>query len=166
MNNDFERFSIYGFSIDYPKDCRLEFNPKSRRDTGDVVFHFPDRMKVFLSWGDLEKAAKNFQTVEQHAEHSLKNIKKSGAVKNFERISQDSVTIHSHRGAYNRVKLEEIAVGFLSGKRTVPRESYSVHVHCPNTARYFVVYTMIPGSSNENYEKTVMTMANSLKCHK
>ncbi len=165
MNADFERFSIYGFSIDYPKDCRLEFNPKSRRDAGDVVFHFPDKMKMFLSWGDLEKATKSFQTVEEHAEHSLDSVKKSGNVKNLERVSRDSLSIHSHKGAYNRVRLEEITVGFFTGKKKVPRDAYSVHVHCPDSSRYFVIYTLIPAGTVEEYEKTLMTMANSLNCH-
>lgn len=165
MKSDFERFSIYGFSIDYPKDSRVEFNPKSRRNGGDIVFHFPDKMKIFLSWGELEKVQKNFQTVEQHAEHSLNTIKKSGNVKRFERVSQDSRRIHSHSGAYNRVKLEEMTVGFLTGKKGMPREAYSVHLHCPESSRYFVIYTLIPGGGGVQYEGTLLTMADSLTCH-
>lgn len=165
MTKDFERFSVYGFSIDYPNVCRVEFNPKSRREAGDIVFHFPDKVKTFLSWGELEKATKNFQTVEKHAEHSLETMKKSGNVKNFVRVSHDSITVHSHKGAFNRVRLEEVTVGFFTGKRTAPRETYSVHVHCPGSSRYFVVYTMIPSNMEMEYEKSLMTMANSLKCH-
>ena len=37
MEKDFERFSVYGFSIDYPKDARIEFNPKARRGEGYIV---------------------------------------------------------------------------------------------------------------------------------
>ena len=57
---EFETFSVYSFSIDYPPVCRVEFNPKSRREAGDIVFHFPDKEKLFLSWGNLEKAQKKF----------------------------------------------------------------------------------------------------------
>jgi hypothetical protein len=165
VTKDFERFSVYGFSIDYPRVCRVEFNPKSRREAGDVVFHFPDRVKTFLSWGELEKATKNFQTVEKHAEHSLDTVKKSGNVKNFVRVSHDSITVNSHTGAFNRVKLDEVAVGFFTGKRAAPRETYSVHVHCPESGRYFVVYTMIPSNSEGEYGAALTKMANSLKCH-
>lgn len=164
MEQDLEQFSVYGFSIDYPKDSRVEFNPKSRRGQGDVVFHFPDRMKIFLSWGDLENALKKFPTVEEHADHSLKRIKTAGNVKGFERISHDSISIHSHQGAYNRAKFEEVTVGFLSGKRKSPREAHSVHVHCPNSSRYFVVYALLPSGAND-YERTFTAMANSLRCH-
>ncbi len=165
VSRDFERFSIYGFSIDYPKECRVEFNPKSRREAGDVVFHFPDRVKTFLSWGELEKATKNFQTVEGHAEHSLDAVKKSRNVKNFERVTHDSMTVNSHAGAFNRVKLEEVTVGFLPRKRAAPQEAYSVHVHCPESGRYFVVYTMIPSDSEGQYGTALTKMAKSLKCH-
>ncbi len=165
MEQDFEQFSVYGFSIDYPNDSRVEFNPKSRRGEGDVVFHFPDRMKIFLSWGDLEKAKKNFGTVEEHADHSLKRIKTAGNVKSFERISHDSISINSHQGAYNRARFEEITVGLFTGKRKSPREARSVHVHCPDSSRYFVIYALLPTGGTYDYERTFTKMGNSLRCH-
>jgi len=164
-NQDFESFSIYGLSIEYPKDCRVEFNPKSRREEGDVVFHFPDKEKVFLSWGDLEKAMKSFKTVEEHAEHSLNKVKKGSNVKGFEKVLQGSITVNSHRGAYNRVRLQEVIVGFFTGKRTVPRDACSVHLHCIDSSRYFVIYALLSGSTAEEHEKTLMAMVSSLRCH-
>jgi len=165
VTRDFERFSIYGFSIGYPKECRVEFNPKSRRESGHVAFHFPDKVKTFLSWGELERATKNFQTVEKHAEHSLDTVRKSRNVKNFERVSHDSMTVHSHTGAFDRVKLEEVTVGLFTGNRAAPRDAYSVHVHCPESGRYFVIYTLTPSNTEGKYETTLIAMANSLKCH-
>ncbi len=165
MEQDFEQFSVYGFSIEYPKDLRIEFNPKSRRGEGDLVFHFPDRVKIFLSWGDLEKASQKFKTVEEHADHSLKRIKTAGNVKNFERVSHDSIRIRSHNGVYNRAKFEEVTIGFFSGKRKNPREAHSVHVHCPVSSRFFVVYALLPTEGTYEYEKIFSAMANSLRCH-
>ena len=49
------------FSMDYPEVCRIEFNPKSMKQKGDVVFHFPDREKIFVSWGKLDVAQKKLQ---------------------------------------------------------------------------------------------------------
>jgi hypothetical protein len=164
-NRDLENFSVYGFSIDYPKDCRVEFNPKSRREEGDVVFHFPSKDKVFLSWGDLEKATKRFKTVEQHAEHSLEKVRKGSNVKGFERTLQGSLTVNSHTGAYNRVRFQEVTVGFFTGKKTLPREAYSVHLHCTNSSRYFVIYALVPKGAAEEYEKALMAMVHSLRCH-
>ena len=108
---EFEKFSVYNFSIEYPPVCRVEFNPKSRREAGDIVFHFPDREKVFLSWGDLEKAEKKFETAEKQAEHSLQVVKKSGNVKKMEKLENDMLTLNSHKAAYNRVRLDEQSGG-------------------------------------------------------
>lgn len=163
-DESFERFSAYRFSIDYPTVCRIEFNPKSRREKGDVVFHFPDKEKVFVSWGDLETAQKRFHTVEEQAEHSVKNISKTGNVKGFERVSKDTIEMNSHRAAYNRMKLNEVTGGLFGGKM-VPREGYSVHLHCENSSRYFVIYTLLSTNAPEDFGDLFKTMMNSFKCH-
>jgi len=95
-------FSVYNFSIGYPRECRVEFNPKSRREAGDIIFHFPDREKVLLSWGDLEKAKKKFETAEKQAEHSLQVIKNSRNVKKAERLWTDILSLNKHRAAVRR----------------------------------------------------------------
>jgi hypothetical protein len=151
--------------MDYPKEARVEFNPKSRRSEGDIVFHFPDKTKIFLSWGDLEKAKKSFGSVTEHADHGLDRVRKARNVKSFELISHDSVSVNSHRGAFNRAKFEEVTVGFLSSKSKNPREADSVHVHCPESSRYYVVYALLPTGGTYDYDKTFTKMAKSLKCH-
>ncbi|MGD0175220.1 MAG: hypothetical protein ABSC50_00140 [Candidatus Bathyarchaeia archaeon] len=165
MDPDFERFSVYGFSIDYPKEARIEFNPKSRRGEGDVVFHFPDKTKIFLSWGDLEKAKKSFGTVGEHADHGLNKVKTARNIKSFELISHDTVSINSHQGAYNRAKFEEVAVGFLGGRSKSPREAHSIHVHCAESSRYYVVYALLFIGGTYDYAKAFTKMAKTLKCH-
>ena len=165
-SKDFERFSVYNFSIDYPPVCRVEFNPKSRREHGDIVFHFPDREKVFLSWGDLEKAEKKFETAEKQAEHSLQSVKKSGNVKKMEKLENDVLTLNSHTAAYNRVRVDEQPAGIFPGKRIIPHEAYSIHVHCDKTARYFVIYTMLSPKAPEDFGTAIFkVMVNSFKCH-
>jgi hypothetical protein len=165
MEQGFEHFSVYGFSIDYPEDSHVEFNPKSRRGEGDVVFHFPDKTKIFLSWGDLEKALKRFSTVEEHANHSLNRVKTARNVKSFERISHESFRIRSHEGVYNQAKVEELTAGLFTGKRRSLREAHSVHVHCPKSSRFFVIYALLPIGPTYDYAKTFTSMANSLRCH-
>jgi hypothetical protein len=165
MEEGLDEFSIYGFSVNYPKECRVEFNPKGRREAGDVVFHFPNRNKIFFTWGELEKATKRFQTVEEHAGNSLETVRKTGSVKKFERVTSDTLTVRSHKAVYNHVRLDEVTVGFFAGKRSSPRDACSVHVHCPNSSRYFVVYTLFPREFVEEQEKAVRAMTDSLKCH-
>jgi len=162
----FERFSVYSFSIGYPPVCRVEFNPKSRREAGDIVFHFPDREKVFLSWGKLDKAEKKFETAEKQAEHSLQVVKKSGNVKKMEKLESDSMTLNSHQAAYNRVRLDEQPPGLFMGKRTVPHDAYSIHLHCDKSSRYFVIYTMLSPRAPEDFGDAIFkVMANSFRCH-
>jgi len=47
----YELLAMYGFSANCPNNARLELNPKTRREKGDVVFHLEEGFKVFLSWG-------------------------------------------------------------------------------------------------------------------
>lgn len=167
MKDSFENFSIYGFSLDYPEECRVEFNSKSRRESGEVVFRFPDkadRVRIFLSWGELEKISKRFQTTEEHADFSLDAMKKGKSVRNFERVSRDTLSLHNHKASVNRVKFDEKSVGLIKGK-DVPREAYSLHVHCAKSNRYFVLYTMTPRNSEARYDMIMDSMGNSFKCH-
>ena len=157
-----EHFSVYGFTIDYPATSHVELDRKSRRSSGTVTFHLTDTDKISVSWGDLQSALKRFQTVDDHAEHSLKIVKKGHGVKNFERISRDSLNVNSHRSAYNRVRFDEVIPRFITGSTTSPREVYSVHVHCPDSSRYFVIYTL---TSDTDTERLFSVMANSFQCH-
>jgi hypothetical protein len=163
----FERFSIYGFALDYPEACRVEFNAKNRRESGDVAFHFPspDRVRIFLSWGELEKVTKRFKTTQEHAEYSLNAMKQGKNVKNFELVSRDSLGSQVHRGTVNKVKFDEMTTGMFFGKRGIPREAYSLHVHCENSNRYFVLYSMAPSSVEGRYDKIMAKMRDSFKCH-
>ena len=161
----FETFSVYKFSIDYPPVCRVEFNPKSRREAGDIVFHFPDREKVFLSWGILEKAEKKFATAEEQAEHSLKSVKKSSNVKKIDKVASDTFHLNSHNAVYNRVRVDEISRALFGGKNTIPHEAHSLHLHCDKSARYFVLYAMLSPRAPEDFGDLFVQMAKSFKCH-
>jgi hypothetical protein len=163
--SSFETFSIYKFSIEYPPVCRVEFNPKSRRDAGDIVFHFPDREKMFLSWGNLEKAEKKFATAEEQAEHSFKAVKKSSNVKKIDKVTSDVLSVNSHNAAYNRVRVDEIPRGLFGGKTTIPHEAHSLHLHCDKSSRYFVLYTMLSPRAPEDFGDLFVQMAKSFKCH-
>lgn len=161
----FEKFSVYGFSIDYPKVCRIEFNPKSRREGGDVVFHFPDREKLFVTWGALDKVQTKFPTVEQQAEHTMKNIRKTGNVRNLERVKQDSITVSSHQAAFNHMTLDEAARGLFPSKRSMKHDAYSVHLHCTQSSRYFVIYTMLSPNAPPDFGELYTTIVHSFRCH-
>ena len=161
----FEKFSVYGFSIDYSMVCRIEFNPKSRRNAGDIVFHFPDREKIFLSWGDLEKVQRKFHTVEEHAKHSVDLIGKSSQVKNLERVTQELLEINSHKAAYNHIKLDEMSRGLFGARKSATRQAFSLHIYCDNSSRYYLMYAFPSLNAPENFGDLVLQMMKSFKCH-
>jgi hypothetical protein len=162
---DLDTFSVYSFSIGYPRLCRLEFNPKSRWESGDVVFHFPDHEKVFLSWGKLEAARKKFATVEEQAMQSLIALGKSRQVRGFETITADSFKINTHRAAYNRVKVEKIPSTLFPGKATTEHQALSLHLHCESSSRYFVVYAVLSPKAPEDLAELFLAMVRSFRCH-
>jgi hypothetical protein len=168
QSENLEKFSVYKFSVDYPSVCRVEFNPKSRREAGDIVFHFPDREKLYISWGDLEKAKTRFQSPQAHAEQGLKTIMKGRGVseKDSQKETEQSLQINSHTAVYNSVKLGELIPGlFLSKKRIVTRRAYSVHIHCDQSSRYFVIYALVSPNAPEDFGDLLLTMARSFTCH-
>jgi hypothetical protein len=161
----FEKFSVYGFSINYPAVCRVEFNPKSKREVGDVVFHFPGKEKIFVSWGELEKARKKFATVEAQAEHSLKVIAARREVKNLQRTRQEVLNVNSHKAQYVGIQLDEIKSSLLGSERGIVRKAYSLHVHCDDSSRYFVIYTLPPADAPADFGDLMLKMVKSFKCH-
>ena len=178
---DFDKFSVYGFSIDYPAICYVEFSSKSRREAGDIAFHYSSKKNIYLAWGDLTKTRKMFQTVDEQAEQSIKVVTKNRDIRKVERVTQDSLTINSHKAVYNRLRLVEAPRGFGSKYKTllylsspiylfldrkpVKHEAFSVHLHCERTSRYFVIYSLVSGEAPENFPSIIMSMMNSFQCH-
>jgi Zn-finger nucleic acid-binding protein len=165
LNGAFERFSIYGFTIDYPEECRVEFNSKSRRETGDVVFRLPKNIGIFLSWGELGKVLKRFGSAEEHANYSLDTMKKGKNVKNFERVSRDTISLHNHNGSVNKVRFEERTLRLFARSKDIPREAYSLHVHCDKSERYFVLYSMASANDETRLDRIMELMRESFICH-
>ena len=155
---------MYGFRIDYPEECRVEFNSKSRREAGDVAFRFPENARIYLSWGELEKVAKRFNSAEEHANYSLEAMQKGKNVKNFERVHRDTIPTHSHKGTLTKVKFDEKGVRFIPGSKDLPREAYSFHVHCDKSNRYFILYGMTP-ANEARFGRIMDSMRESFKCH-
>jgi hypothetical protein len=166
LKTKFENFSVYNLSIEYPAACHVEFNSKNRRECGDIVFHFPDRERVFVSWGELEKAQKRFQEVEEEAEYSIGALKKKRYVKRLVKLSSDTLSLNSHKGAYNRVKMENMRPRFLPGKKVASSELYSVHLHCEKSSRYFVIHTdALSTDASKDFGEVFDAMLKSFRCH-
>ena len=167
MNDgEMEKFSVYRFSMDYPAVCRFEFNPKTRREKGDIVIHFPDKEKVFLSWGKLDVVTKKFQTADLFANNSIKSMSKSRNVSKSNKLDEKSLTVNSHQAFYNKVQFHESASAGLFGKgRTNLRTTCSVHLFCPNSSRYFVIYALLTPAAPEDFDKLFLEMVDTFRCH-
>ena len=161
-----ECFSVYRFSMDYPSVCRFEFNPKTKREKGDIVIHFPDREKVFLSWGQLAVVTKKYPTAETFANHSIKSMAKSRNISKTNKVEAKSLTVNSHEAFYNHVQFHETAGMGLFGKgRTNVRTTLSVHLYCPKSSRYFVIYALLTPNAPEDFDKLFLEMVDSFRCH-
>jgi hypothetical protein len=165
LKSNFENFSMYGFAVDYPDVCRVEFNSKSRREAGDVAFSFPNSARIFLSWGDLEKASKRFTSAGEHASYSMDAMKNRKHVKNFERVTGDTIPMHGHEASVNKVRFDEDTLKLFGRGKDIPREAYSLHVHCDKTKRYFVLYSMAPANSELRFDRIMEDMRESFRCH-
>jgi hypothetical protein len=160
-----EHFGVYRFSMDYPNVCRFEFNPKTRREKGDIVIHFPDREKVFISWGDLAAVTKKYPSANEFATHSIKSMSKSRNISKTDKIEEKTLTVDSHEAFYNKVRFHETAAMMLSKGRTTVRTTCSVHLYCPKSSRYFVIYALLSPNAPEDFDKLFLEMVDSFRCH-
>jgi hypothetical protein len=162
---ELERFSVYGFSIDYPPVCRFEFNPKARREKGDIVMHFPDREKVYLSWGPLATGMKKFQTAREFAEHSVKSMGKSRNVGKSNKLKETSLRVNSHDAYYQMVRFQETSPALFGRGRSTDRITCSVHLFCERSSRYFVIYSLLSPNAPEDFDQLFLKMVETFSCH-
>jgi hypothetical protein len=152
--------------MEYPSVCRFEFNPKTKREKGDIVIHFPDREKIFVSWGQLSLVTKKYPTAEAFANHGIKSMAKSRNIAKSDKIEEKPMTVNSHNATYNKVQFHESVGMSLFGKgRTNVRTTCSAHLYCPESSRYFVIYALLTPNAPEDFDKLFLEMVDSFRCH-
>ena len=134
-----ERFALYGFEIKIPAGWRVELNPKSSREKGDVAFQSAKGNRVFVSWGPLSEA-KRFKNLEEHRDNSIEQVKKGSDVKSVCVSALKETTVSGHRALVSHVSAT-IRTGMI-GRSVAGRDVWSVHFHCPNLSRYYVMFSM------------------------
>jgi hypothetical protein len=157
-----DTLTIYGFTFEFPKERKLEFNPKFKRTDGDVAVKTPEKAVVFVSWGELEKVVKKAPTIEDHAKFSLDRVKKSVQGK-MTSVDSKKIDVNGHSAVYNHVKIQVPRRG-LMGKAT-EQEVTSVHIHCDKTGRYFVIYTTTTQANTVDQNRTLDLIIETLRCH-
>jgi hypothetical protein len=161
----YELLSVYGFSASYPDTARLEFNPKSRREKGDLAFHTNGGFKIFLSWGSLADAKKRYATAAEQAADSIKRSLKGSSAKLDGTPETRSMKILGHDAAYSHARMLVESRGFPFGGGRMIRDTYAMHLHCDKSARYYVVYGFGRESESEELRRSIEPIMSSLKCH-
>jgi len=162
---EYELLAMYGFSASYPNNTRLELNPKTRREKGDVVFHLQGGLKVFLSWGSLEDARKRYATAAAQASASIERSVKSARAKLDGTPEARNLKIQGHDATYTHARMFVERGGFPFGSRRVTQDSHSMHLQCDESGRYYVVYAFARPETSEQVGKIIEPIMLSLKCH-
>jgi hypothetical protein len=161
----YELLAMYGLSANYPNNARLELNPKTRREKGDVVFHLEEGIKVFLSWGNLEDARKRYATAAAQASASIERSVKSTRAKLDGTPETKNLKIQGHDATYTHARMFVDRGGFPFGSRRVTQDSHSMHLQCDESGRYYVVYAFARPETSEQVGKIIEPIILSLICH-
>jgi len=161
----YELLAMYGFSANCPNNARLELNPKTRREKGDVVFHLEEGFKVFLSWGNLEDARKRYATAAAQASASIERSVRSTRAKLDGTPEMKNLKIQGHDATYTHARMFVDRGGFPFGSRRVTQDSHSMHLHCDESGRYYVMYAFARPETSELVGKIIEPIMLSLKCH-
>jgi len=161
----YDHFSIYGFKVDYPKDWRVELNPKSEKETGEVLFHSPEKDGIFVFWGALEEAKRTYASLDEHVERTIARVKKSRGVKHVEVVERKELEMNGHKAIFAHLKATIIRAFFLR-RIMVSQQLWSFHLYCEQTARYFVVHGSTSSDERSMEHADVFEhVQKSFRCH-
>jgi len=159
-----EKFAAYGVEVSIPEDWRIEFNAKTTREKGDVAFHSPKNNIFFVSWGKLAEAQRRFKSLEEHRDETIKRIRRDPNMKTVEIVSSVKETVSGHDGIISEVVAQK-GKGFMS--RSAPTHHiWSVHFYCPQTSRYYVVYSQVKVENEfPDFAGMFKDVTGTLRCH-
>jgi len=166
--SEYEFFHIYGFRTVYPVGWKIELDPKSERSEGNVTFKSPEKARIAVSWGSLEKAKEKYSSLEEHARDSVNRIKKDRKVKRVELVQTKKVKVNSHKAVFSHIRIVfsvRRLLPFGKGK-THEREVRSLHLYCRPSGRYFVVYGVTASSESVQQGRVFENIIESFVCHK
>ena len=160
-----EKFSAYGLGLDIPDDWRIEFNPKNTREKGDVAFHSPHNNVLFVSWGKLEAAQHRFKTLEQQRDESVKRVRRNPNIQKAEVESSSKEQVSGHEAILSKMVAQRRR-GFMSRRDDPAHDIWLLHLHCPQSSRFYVVYWDI--RDREEYPDAAerfQAIAQTFACH-
>lgn len=165
---EFDFFCIYGFRTVYPVGWKIELDPKSERSEGNVTFKSPEKARIVVSWGSLEKGKEKYSSLEEHVRDSIDRIQKDRKVKKVELIQTKKVKVNSHKAILSHIRMVFSTRRLLPfGKaKTHEREVRSLHLYCKPSGRYFVVYGVTTTDKSLQQGRIFENIIESFVCHK
>jgi hypothetical protein len=160
-------FTMYGFFTTYPNEWKIELDPKSAGNKGNVAFKSADKMNILISWGPLEEAKKKYASADEFASEALKRIGASREMKKVELIQSTMLETNSHPANFTHVKMIRSQPGLLgfSKAKGEELEIRSAHIYCNDSNRYFVIYGMVEADKSSQQKEIFEEMIKSFKCH-
>lgn len=159
-----ERFAMYGFEVKIPDDWRVEVNPKSTRQKGDIAFHSKSGNRFFITWGDLVNVEGRFKSLEEHRDQNVKQIRSGPDVKSVNIEDSREEQVSGHKALFSHVSAD-VKTGMFS-RGSYERDMWSLHLYCPNRSRYYVIYCLLRDPKEYvDFASVFNTMARSLICH-
>lgn len=165
--SEYESFSIYGFRTVYPNTWRVELDPKSERNEGNVTFKSPEKGNIVVSWGPLGKAKKRYSSLEEHVKDSIDRIRKESKVKKAELVQTKNVQVNSHKAVFSHIRMIfSLRRLWPFGKaKTFEQEVHSLHLYCRDSKRYFVVYGVTTSDKSLQQGHIFENVIRSFVCH-
>ena len=166
--SEYEFFRIYGFRTVYPVGWKIELDPKSERSEGSVTFKSPEKARIVVSWGLLEKVEEKYSSLEEHARDSVNRIEKDRKIKKVELVQTKKVKVNSHKAILSHIRMVFSVRRLLPfGKaKTHEREVRSLHFYCKPSGRYFVVYGVTTSDKSVQQGRIFENITESFACHK
>ena len=132
----YQRFCAYGFGLDYPKGWRISFGKKFSRSNGYVVIE-SKLNRIFASWGRLQSIPEGYRSPQAHSKASLSKLAKARNPREIHLLARSDLNVNGHNAAFAHFSIDRS--GMLLQKAN-KREIRSIHVHCPDSDRFFILY--------------------------
>ncbi len=159
-----EKFAMYGFEVTIPSNWRVEVNPKSTREKGDVAFHSKLGNRFFVTWGNLANVEGRFKSLEEHRDKNINQIRSGPDVKDVNVADSHEEQLLGHRALFSHVTAD--VKGGMFSRASFEREMWSIHLYCPDRSRYYVVYCLLRDPKEyDDFAGVFTSMGRSLICH-
>ena len=158
----YEKFAMYGVSVDYPEESEIEFRG-AIRGSGEITFTIPEAVKAIVLWRPLNPVKKKAATPEGCCKEMLSKIGKTRGVLNVEVLEQKSFELNGHQAEHVYYEINAYQGGVFK-KRTIKLRGMATHLFCEETERHFSINS-VPTNNIEKQKETFNRITESFRCH-